>query len=66
MLNALIDLAQDLALKVDTDPDHIVSKALLRSSLCINVVGFPIVEGQLSRDYSWFLEMLEVKSDLIG
>ncbi len=66
MLNALLDIAQELALKADIDPDYAVSKALLRSSLCIKVVGFPIVREQLSRDYNWFLEMLEVNSDLIG
>lgn len=66
MLNALIDIAQELAVKTDIDPELAISKALLRSSLCIKVIGFPIVKDRLSHDYHWFLEMLEVNSDLIG
>jgi hypothetical protein len=62
-LNALVSLAQDYSLAIDTDVDLIVTKHCLRSSLAIATVGLPIASSRVKRDYKWLLNSLEAANN---
>ncbi len=60
LLVACIDaVAGELGIKTDTDPQHIVSEALLKQALVIQYQGTSRVYSLLEHDYDFLLDSLE-------
>ena len=58
LVGALVELAQDTALETRSDPDYLITRSLLVSSVNINQKGKDEVLDFFSLHYEWLVDLI--------
>lgn len=61
IFSALTELASDVGVRFDFDPEYLVIRALLVSSLKINAYGTNKIVHEQSEEYQWLFDLLKTE-----
>lgn len=59
LLGCIDSLARDLAIEINSDPNYLVTKSMLKTAFSLQYQGLVSLSSNLEKDYGWLIDQVE-------